>query len=542
MQTILLQRRLENEWAPRAVPAPASSGLSLESTGASKEADAFLVDWEENDPVKPQNWSMLKKWMVTALLAQLITMVSAASSINSGALVDAALHYNVGTELMTLDTALFLTGFGVASVLWAPLSEVGGRTPVYIAAFFLFILFEVGAACSTTLYARVITRFLAGCCATPPLANASGGMNDIWTPVERTYGFTAAAVGGFFGPCLGPVMGGWIGPTIGFEWCDWIQVIWGGANLAAIILILPETFPPQLLRMKAAALRKHTGDARYMTAFERGRAHLSFYRIFIDAIKRPFLMMLLEPIVQTMCLYLTVVYIILFGDLIAWAFIFTDTWALSEGMTGTTFLSIGVGLLACGALSPLLLSDYKRQVARATAAGALVAPEARLRIAIVGTWLIPVSLFWGAWVADRSISIWAELVAQAVFGLGILTVFIATFQYLIDAYSMYAASALAAITFLRYPITAGAVMWTAPQYEGMGVHWSMTFLAFVSLVCCPIPWVFYRYGARLRALSRYTPNLEVKPHAVRHAVEDDLERIASALGPSWSRRSEAGAV
>jgi hypothetical protein len=125
-------------------------------------------------------------------------MVGVAGSINSEAIGSAATSYGVSTEVMSLDTALFLVGFGVASVIWAPLSELGGRNPVYIVAFTMLILFEVGAAKSNTLYARCITRFFAGCAATPPLSNAGGGMGDIWTPAERAYAFTCFAVSGLY--------------------------------------------------------------------------------------------------------------------------------------------------------------------------------------------------------------------------------------------------------------------------------------------------------------------------------------------------------
>jgi hypothetical protein len=59
--------------------------------------------------------------------------------------------------------------------------------------------------------------------------------------------------------------------------------------------------------MKAAAIRKVTGEPRYMTALERARQNMPFRRAFIESLKRPFAMLVLEPIVQSMCIYLTVV-------------------------------------------------------------------------------------------------------------------------------------------------------------------------------------------------------------------------------------------
>ncbi|GFZ43481.1 hypothetical protein JCM24511_01201 [Saitozyma sp. JCM 24511] len=464
------------------------------------ETDSYLVDFEPNDPANPKNWSKSKKWLVSALLAQLCTMVGMAGSINSQAIGSASTYYSVSTELMGLDTALFLSGFGVASVIWAPLSELGGRNPVYVLAIFMLVLFEIGAALSDTLYARCIVRFLAGCAATPPLSNAGGGMGDIWTPAERSYAFTFFSVSGFFGPCLGPILGGWIAESyLGFRWA--------ALELVIVIFLLPETFPPQVLKMKAAAIRKVTGEPRYMTALERARQNMPFRRAFIESLKRPFAMLVLEPIVQCMCIYLTVVYIILFGDLIAWTFIFEDTYGLSVAMSGTTFLSITVGLLVCGLCSPLMYYDYIKAQRRAEEQGLThTPPEVRLRVAIVGTWFMPISLFWAAWVNYAGVSIWAELAAQAVFGFGILTTFIATFQYMIDSYANVAASGLAAITLLRYPVAGASVMFTGPIYERLGTHWALTLFGFVSLAISFIPIVFYIWGPKIRSLSRYVPD------------------------------------
>ena len=43
-----------------------------------------------------------------------------------------------------------------------------------------------------------------------------------------------------------------------------------------------------------------------------------------------------------------------------------------------------------------------------------------------------------------------------MFGYGILCIFISSYQYIIDSYEMYAASALASLTLIRY-VAAGAM-------------------------------------------------------------------------------------
>lgn len=41
------------------------------------------------------------------------------------------------------------------------------------------------------------------------------------------------------------------------------------------------------------------------------------------------------------------------------------------------------------------------------------------------------------------------------------------------------------------------------MYEGMGYQWASTLIAFLTLVMAPFPWIFFKYGKRIRAKSRY---------------------------------------
>ena len=40
-------------------------------------------------------------------------------------------------------------------------------------------------------------------------------------------------------------------------------------------------------------------------------------------------------------------------------------------------------------------------------------------------------------------------------------------------------------------------------YSALGVSWATSLLGFLSVLMLPIPWVFYKWGPRIRARSRY---------------------------------------
>ncbi|BGP12789.1 hypothetical protein JCM10213_007303 [Rhodosporidiobolus nylandii] len=534
MQSILLRRALvHNDWR---VPLPARDGdaaeppLSARSSRTvavaeaaepannadrnavdkalpkQEEGDPYLVEFAPDDPLDPKNWSYTRRWIYTLMVAHIALLVGQAGSINSAAAPYAAADLGVSEEVVLLDTALFLVGFGVAAPIVGPLSEIGGRNPVYIVTLLLFMLFEIGTACTSTIYARCILRFFAGCAGATPLSNAGGSLADMWTPTQRTFAFPVFAVSGFLGPAGGPVLGGFLGQEYHYYWCDWVTAIWAALVLLTTFLFMPETFAPQILKLKASAIREKTGDPRFKSALEKLRESVPFRVHFIDAMKRPFAMLFLEPIVLFFSLYMSVVYIILFGDLVAYEYIF-QPYNLSSGLLGLTFISIIVGLLICGAFIPLMYKAHLQTAKKAAETGHAAQPEEHLRIAMCGTLLVPAGLFWGAWCSYRSVSIWAVLASQAIFGTGILCVFIASYQYIIDAYLSTAASALATLTFVRYPISGGAVMFTGPMYRSLGRHWAMSLLGFLSLVMSAIPFVFYAYGPRIRSWSRYAPKV-----------------------------------
>ena len=250
-------------------------------------------------------------------------------------------------------------------------------------------------------------------------------------------------------------------------------------------------------------MRKLTGDDRFAAPIE-VRAD-SFPKRLRVALYRPFILTLREPIVLLVALYLSVVYIILFTFLDGYDYVFGMIHGTSEGITGTLFLGIAVGLCISTALVPLIYHWAKRDVQKIREEGGdRLPPEFRLWFSMLGgAPAIPISLFWMGWTSDPDISLWSPLIASVFFGYGILSVFISSYQYIIDSYEIYAASALASVTLLRYFAAGGMVVVGIPFYENLGVHYTLTVLACISALLVPVPYVFFKYGHWIRQKSNY---------------------------------------
>jgi MFS family permease len=308
---------------------------------------------------------------------------------------------------------------------------------------------------------------------------------------------------------LGPIIGGFIAesPLISWRWTEWITLIMSGLILASVLLFLPETYKPVLLRWKAKHLRQITGDDRYVSPGE--ILHQPFSTRMMQALRRPFVLTAQEPTIILWTGYLTVIYMILFGFLAGYSFVFGDTYHFTQGITGLMFLGMSIGLLLCTIpLTPLIYHWAKLELAtikeiHPDQPRVRLPPEFRLWHAMLGAPAIPISLFWMGWTANPSISFWSPLIASVLFGYGILCVFISTYQYLIDTYEIYAASALTMITLIRYVAAGGMVEIMIPMYNNLGVHHTLTVLACIAVAFTPVPYLFFKFGPWIRSKSRF---------------------------------------
>lgn len=171
--------------------------------GAGTESNPFLVKLLPNDSQDALTFAPSKKWMITILQAVATLAVTFVTSAYTGGMGEIIHAFKVSQEVATLGMSLFILGFAVGPLLWAPLSELYGRQNIFVLTFFGLTVFNVGAACAQTMPALLILRFLAGAFGSSPLSNAPGVVADIFNDTER------GLASGLFGlaPFLGPAIG-----------------------------------------------------------------------------------------------------------------------------------------------------------------------------------------------------------------------------------------------------------------------------------------------------------------------------------------------
>ena len=75
--------------------------------------------------------------------------------------------------------------------------------------------------------------------------------------------------------------------------------------------------------------------------------------------------------------------------------------------------------------------------------------------------------------------------------------------YLVDAFTIHAASALAANAVLRSILGACFPLFGLQMYSVLGLGWGNSLLGFVSLALCPVPLLLLKYGESIRKHPRF---------------------------------------
>ena len=121
-----------------------------------------------------------------------------------------------------------------------------------------------------------------------------------------------------------------------------------------------------------------------------------------------------------------------------------------------------------------------------------------------------ISLFWLGWAARPDIHWIVPIMAALPFGIGFLLIFMALINYVVDAYEVFAASAMGATSASRSMFGVVLPFAAKPMYDRLGVDWACTLLGILSALMCLIPFVFIKYGAKIRENSKFCQELKRK--------------------------------
>ncbi|KAK3385412.1 major facilitator superfamily domain-containing protein [Podospora didyma] len=136
------------------------------------------------------------------------------------------------------------------------------------------------------------------------------------------------------------------------------------------------------------------------------------------------------------------------------------------------------------------------------------APESRLYFTCLTSTLLPIGLFVFGFTARPEIPWIAPAIGIALATMGILSIYLAVFNYFADTYHKYASSALAAQSFCRNILGGVFPLVTAMMYDNLGEAKAGGLLGAIATALTVVPWVLVFFGERIRARSPFAKQLE----------------------------------
>lgn len=494
--------------------------LNHKYKGSGTEEDPYQVDYIPNDPRNPMGFSDAKKWFITIVVAIATLAVAFVSTAYTGSTKQIIEEFHTSSEVVTLGVSLFVLGFAIGPLAWAPMSELYGRQILFIGTYAVLTAFNAGAAGANSIATLIVLRFFAGTFGASPLTNAGGVIADMFPANQRGLGMSLFASAPFMGPVIGPIVGGFAGETIGWRWVEGIMAIFTGVLLVIGALLIPETYTPVILRRRAKVLSQRTGKV-YISHLEKKQGKVTAKKAFEKAMVRPWVLLFMEPIVLLLSIYMAIIYGTLYMLFGAFPIVFQEVRGWSQGIGGLAFCGVAVGIMI-GIVYSII--DNKRYARVEKEHGGEAPPEARLPPAIVASICLPVGIFWFAWTNYTSIPWIVCIIGTAPFGFGMVLVFLALMNYLIDAYTVYAASVLAANSVLRSIFGAVFPLFTSYMYQGLGIHWASSIPGFLALACVPAPFIFWKFGEKIRMKCKYSAEAHEVMEQLRKQETRDQQR------------------
>ncbi|TFK33169.1 major facilitator superfamily domain-containing protein [Crucibulum laeve] len=385
-------------------------------------------------------------------------------------------EFNIHNSVMlAMITSVFVLGFGKST----------GRARVLQLSNLFFLAWNIGCAFTQNEKQLIAFRFMSGLGGSAPLSIGRGVIQDIYNREQRGEAIAIYSLAPLLGPesswrwVVGVIRSAILLPCRkSFYHQFWSSSILDVAIQLFGLVFLP--FAPVLLKHKAEKMVKQMDlkngpYKRVVTIYQRDR---SWKTVMKTALYRPFLMFAVEPIIQLLGLYMAFVYGLMYLFLTTIPSIFKDVYHEHTGIAGLNYIALGIGLTCTSQINAQLMDKIYFYLKNKNSGPGQ--PEFRLPPVVPATILLPCGLLIAGWTAHFK--------GIALVGAGIVLSSQSIQMYIVDAFVLYSASALAAVNCLRALAGFGFPLLAPIMYKKLGFGKGDTILAIVGItIGCPAP-------------------------------------------------------
>ncbi|KAJ4140155.1 hypothetical protein NW768_001510 [Fusarium equiseti] len=322
-------------------------------------------------------------------------------------------------EVSILGLSTFVLGIGLGPMFLGPMSEFYGRRPIYIVSWSMYLIWIIPQAVAQNIETIIVSRFLDGLSGSAFLAVSGGTVGDLFTADQIQAPMLMFSMAPFVGPSIGPLIGGFINHSVDWRWTHWTLLIWAGVLWMAIVILVPETYHPTVLRNKARQIRKKTGDERRKAPTE--KIQKSATGAIGRSLQLPFQLLIFEPMCLNLCIFTAILLGILYLFFGAFPLVFDRIYGFNLWQIGLSFLGILVGMVAAAGLDPVwhrTRSSLILKLSSETGIQGSSQPEFRLPPAIVGALIVPIGIFIFGWSCYSWVHWIVPIIGSAIFGAG----------------------------------------------------------------------------------------------------------------------------
>ena len=248
-------------------------------------------------------------------------------------------------------------------------------------------------------------------------------------------------------------------------------------------------------------LREETDNPLLRSKYDKCQTPAQLFRL---SIMRPTKMLVRCPIVGIVSLFLAIAYSYMYLLFTTFSSVFETTYGFNAGEAGLSYLGLGIGSLVGQYALDLLMKWYaKKQLAN----NGKLQPEDQLPPLIVAGLLLSIGLFWYGWSMEYKVHWIVPITGTSFCGIGITFFFVSVQTYLVEVYTIYAASALAANTVVRCVFGVTIPLAGPHLYNKLGLGWGNSLLGLLALTVVPASLWLLKFGERIRKNPKFKPKL-----------------------------------